>query len=288
VLNLGDFGLSTRLQLGRLFNVDPKTGKWDMGEELLGPMGSLINSWTRSAQLAGQGRWDQAAVAASPNGLKGLLKMYVDDGAVRDPESRLLYQPTSSERLLEGLGFRTRRMSDYYEEQQIKAQSELAASEEQQNFHRQMGRMLLQGDYQGVRAAILDRQRSAPPGTFDALQSAKAAVQSAQDQSLPVDPTRTGSRVGAQNLSTIGQLFDKPNVPTEMQRLQQRVQMTARLGVPGSLSMNPVEFRQAAMVDRVMQQNPTLSRVEALKMVERMLNPKQAVLGYGPQWMQQR
>lgn len=279
--SLGGLGLGTRLELGRLFNVDPKTGKWDMSEELLGPLGSLINSWTKSVQFAGQGRWDQAAVAASPNGIKGLLKMYVDDGAMRDPEGRMVLQPTQSEKIFEALGFRTKRMTDYYEEQQIKAQSELAASEEQQQFHRQMGKRLLQGDFQGVRDEILARQRSAPPGTFDALQSAKSSVQSAQDQSTPVDPTRSGSRVNATNLSTIGQLFDKPNVPTEMQRLQQRMGMTMKLGIPGTMTASPTEFRQAAMVDQAMQQNPTMSRVEALKMVEKMMQPKRYALQYG-------
>jgi hypothetical protein len=282
-INMGALGLGTRLELGRLFNVDPKTGKWDMSEELLGPLGSLINSWTRSAQLAGQGRWDQAAIAASPNGIKGLLKMYVDQGAMRDPESRLVYQPTSGERILEGLGFRTRRMTDYYEEQQLKAQSELAASQEQQEFHRRLGQQLLQGDYQGVRSALLDRQRTSPPGTYDVLAGTKAVVQSAQDQSLPVDPTRSGSRVNASQISQVGQLFDRPQVPSEMQRLQQRIALQTHLGIPGAMGAAPTEFREAAMTDQVMQQNPTLSRVEALKMVERVLNPRRYGLSYGPQ-----
>lgn len=286
-LSLGALGLGTRLELGKLFNVDPKTGKWDMSEELLGPMGSLINSWTKAVQFTGQGRFDQAAVAASPNGIKGLLKMYVDDGAMRDPQSRMVLQPSTGEKVLEGLGFRTRRMQDYYEEQQLKAQSEMAASNELQQFHREMGKRLLQGDFEGVRSEILGRQRSSPPGTFDALASAKASVQSAQDQSIPVDPTRSGSRQSAAQLSSIGQLYDRPEVPSETQRLQQKVAMTARLGVPGTMSISPTEFRQALMVDLVMKQNPTISRVEALKMVERMMQPKQAVLGYGSQWMQQ-
>jgi len=109
---IGPVDISTRLQLGNLFGVDPYQGfSWN---NLLGPTTDVLEGmFIKAPQAIMEGNIGEAASYFLPMGLRRFSKALANDLNVRTANGRLNFVPTTSELVLMGLGFRPKRLADY-------------------------------------------------------------------------------------------------------------------------------------------------------------------------------
>jgi len=269
------WNMSNRFELGVLMGVDPYRGfDW---KNVVGPGGPLIENYlTKVVPELGKGNYEEGMAAAIPNSnLRRLVQQTVHGFELRNQDSRLNAKLDTNEKTLLALGFTPKKVADFRALDQMKRRAEKVHSLEQKQFHEGMVDRLASGDQEGVTQGLLRRAREMP--NYDPRAGARRIAELYQQRTLPYDPLRTGSKTSKSY--TIGKLFDLPHgeaagsIP-EADRYLQRIGITQGLKFPEKVSRQSLV--EAQLVDQLMRVNPSMSREEAIEMLQRQLHPGQA------------
>ncbi len=261
--------LSGRVGLSSILGVSPYNG-FSLGG-LVGPTGSVIQNVTKALSEGSQGQYGEAVQSLLPQAYKNVVRLMNDDWDVRDKAGRLVQPLTDTQRLLYSVGLKPKEVGEYQEEQGMVQKSETNYKNELDRFHKGLAGQLTQGDIGGVRSALLSKAQIDP--LYSAVRGAERVVELAQDQTIPVDLTRSGVHSGAIARSDIATMYGHPPQPTETQRLLQKKGLSTQLGIPGAGVVTPLELNQAQMVDQLMRSNPRMTRQEALLMIQKVMQP---------------
>lgn len=265
----GGADVGSRFQLGNMLGVSPYDGfSW---KNLVGPAASMLENYTKAGQAAVRGEGSQVAESLVPTGSKALVRLLADDWQMRDRREQLMFEPTTTEKSLLALGFKPKRYNQYLERKALMEQAERTASQEQTRFHQDLAERLMAGDAAGVQRELYAKQLANP--LYDVRAGLAQVVEMVQERSIPHDPRREGTLGSAAQRSDILGLYP-PTVNTpETTRLEAGYQLESAVGIPMP-PPSPAEYRQAILVDQLMQQNSSLTRPAALALVQRMLQPR--------------
>jgi len=274
ILNAGPYDVGSRFQLGTFLGVDPYKG-FEFSN-FLGPVGSLVDNFKQATAKATTGDPISAFEKILPPGVRGIAKQLTEEGGLRNDEDKLILEPTTAERIGYGVGFRPKRLSQYYEQQALKLRSEQIEQRARQSLYNNLARSLLQGRTEEVRVALLQEAVDAQKegGFFDPQEALGQVVQTAQEMTLPADPLRTGMTSNIKQRADIQRLFPQPARPTEMQLLAQRMGMEQSVGIPGAGRVQPARLAEAQFVDQLMEMNPTMTVAEAKLMFRKAMTPR--------------
>jgi hypothetical protein len=263
---------ASRLSLGQVMGTDAYKGF--SVSNLVGPIGGVFENLFRGGSELSRGDIGEAAKAIVPRAFRGLVTMSADDWSFRDKGGRLIDNPSPGEQLMYVLGVTPKAVRDFREQQSLARRSEDIEGAKTSRFHSELADRLAQGDIEGVRTALLMRAKE--DSGYNPRAGARRVVEVLQDKTIPVDPARSGRQSNAIERAEIARTFAKRPQPSEQERLVQRWQLERQL--TGSVAMSPTELVMASYVDRLMAANPTLSRQQAMLLVERQLRPKQFLL----------
>lgn len=268
---------SSRLSLSNMLGVSDYDG-FQMAH-MLGAPGAVLSNLFQGLHSAAQGQFGEALEKAAPNSVKNVLRVFRDQGDVRDPEGRLSYGPSAGEQVAMLAGFTPQKVAQMREFNSLAKQQEQTARNEQSKFISQTAQLLSSGDMAGVRAALVERER-ANPDEFNAAEGLKLVIQRMQDQTFPEDPRRGGSKMNMTDRADLLNSYGPSAIgPSEQQRLQQQQQITQKFGLVGGIDQT--DIMKAGMVDLFMQKNPAMTRQQARDAVDKLTRkkPKQSLPG---------
>lgn len=265
---------SARLGLANTLGVSTQDGF--AAENLFGATGGIVRNVMRGAGQALEGEFGDAFTTIAPTAVKNITKLLSNGGQVYDGEGNLQLEPTGAEQFAMAVGFTPKRVADLREYNRLNAQADQVQRDELSKFYTLLAEKMNEGKLGEVRRALLDREK-AHPGEFSAIDGLKLVTEKAVDRRLPEDPRRGGGSSRAADQSDLIQSYGMDyQAPSEVQRLQMAVAEQQRLGVPVQIS--PMALRRAQIIDQVMQQNPKMTRAQARREVDNMINrgrPKQ-------------
>jgi hypothetical protein len=269
---LGPIDFGSRFQLGNAFGVNSFDGF--SFQNLFGPAANMMANYTKGASAALSGDLQELKRNIAPASVRGLVELHHNDWKERDRQGKLLFEPTATELAARVVGFRPRRLNEHYEKIRIMRQSEEVMSKKVQRFHEELADLLAQGNGEAVRQQLLTKAQELPG--YDPRSGARRVVEIVQDRSTPVDVSRQGRKITADENARILGTFQPGGVsrPNEVQLLQQRKLLERQIGIPGAGRLSRGEISQASMVDRLMQMNPVLTTRQAKAMVEQMMSPR--------------
>lgn len=248
---LGPTDVSARLGLGTVLGLQDNAG-YD-ATSLIGPIGSIVANVGRGITTAATGDVLGGARQAMPTAWKNAMSGYTGVSLDKDTRGNKIFDPTETQKVLSAIGFHPKEVTDYYEQKSMMNQSSEINARELQNFHRQLAMQMNQGDMQGVREALLAKQKSLP--TYSAAAGAGIVAKLAQAQRTPVDLLRESSLQNAQDAIDIAQTYgQRGEGVSEVQRLIERTMKERQLGIAGAGQITPSALHQAAVVDAMMSQ----------------------------------
>lgn len=258
--------VGSRFQLGNMLGVNAYDGfSW---KNLVGPAGAMLENYVKAGQDAVHGKTADVIEKASPSGLRGLVRMVQDSGAIKDRQGNLMFEATPAEQTLLALGFKPKRYNQSLERKALMAQAEKVAQVEGQEFHNQVADALQAGDSATVQQLLYSRQMQQPG--YDVQAGIKRVVEIVQNRVTPVDPRRQGSLANAQQVGSIARLYPRGAAPTEVEKLQSQIPLLQASGIPVRPPSGN-DFQRAALIDQIMQQNPSLQRSQAAAIVDQMM-----------------
>jgi len=274
-----NFDVGSRFQLSTLLGVDPYKGfQWS---NLAGPIGGIFDNFMKAAQAGAQGQVVNAAEKILPNGIRPLFRMMSEEGGFRDPQGKLIIQPTTGEQIGAAIGFRPKRLSQAYEKADLIKRAEAIESRQKQGVYSDLADKLLNGDVVGVRTGLIQMAQEAlsSGGLFDPRAGLEEVVKLAQARKQPVDMTRAANS-NVREIGGIQRLYPQatPRM-TETELYLQRKMMEGTVPLPGAGRMSPSGLRESQAVDQLMQTNPRLSREEARVMVSRAMQKVSNLVG---------
>jgi hypothetical protein len=256
--------IGARFQLGSLMGVSPYDGfSW---KNLAGPAASMLGNYVKAGKELVSGDVAGAVQDASPAGLKGLVRLIADDGAVKDRQGRLMFEANNAERAMLALGFKPKRYNQMMEQQKMLAMSEKASEADSARFHGEVADALAEGNSQEVQRLLYTRQMEQPG--YDVQAGIRKAAEIVQQRVTPQDPIR-GASLANQDAATIARLYPRGRGPSEVQKLQSSWQLQSASGIPVAAPTSR-DFNHAAMLDAIMQANPKMTRVQAAAIAQRM------------------
>lgn len=260
-----DFG--SRFQLANLLGVSPYDGfSW---ANVAGPASQLLENYVKGVGQASQGQFGEAARTVAPQSIKQVLQLVHDDWAVRDKAGRMISEMTPAEQVLATIGFKPKRLTQYYEEQSIRERTEANQTRIIRDIRTDAATKLKDGDIQGARQVILQGTQEAGP--YDPIGMAKEAAQLATEMQNPT-LRRQGSRAMAEQEAEIARLYPQSKPISEVARVMQQAQLVRQMGMQfGKPSLE--QLRVAHIVDNLMQANPKLTISQARVKAELMVSP---------------
>ena len=236
-------------------------------KNVVGPVGSMLENYVKGGKALATGKPQDALEDFSPAGLKGLVRMVGNDGAIRDRMGNLVMEATGTEQALMATGFKPKRYNQALERKAMLEQADRVSQADQQDFHQTVADALASGNSQLVQQLLYTRQQQEPG--YDVQVGIKKAAELVQNRVTPLDPRRTGGVASARSDASILRLYPQGTAPSEVQRLQSSTNLQQASGVPVR-PPGPQQYRQAMMLDRLMQSSPTMTRAQAAAILERM------------------
>lgn len=268
---------AARIGLGEFMGVSPYDG-FSLANAV-GPTAGIVQGWYKSLQALQQGEVGKSVENAVPNSIRKLVKLYRDDGDFRDDAGRLLVESSPAQQLSYAVGFRPVAVQELREKQRLINRSEEVAKGEMGRFHNELADQMSAGDVAGVRQALITKAQG--DSTYDPRAGARRVVEILQARRTPVDPVRSGSRGNAAERERIARTYgtngNQRPAATEVQQLLERKQAEQMLQMPGLGQVTRAEMTVAQMIDRVMAQNPTMSRQTAQMVVDRLMGRQRPV-----------
>lgn len=278
VLPVADVG--SRFQLGTFFGVSPYDGfTW---KNLFGPSASLAESYAKGARGLIEGD-AQAAAGMIPAGPRGAIKLMMNDGALRDSKGRMLIDPTDAEKALTVMGFKPRRLSQAYEQNAMEQRAQETVDRDRDRFLSRMADLVQEGRPNDVTTALYERQRQLP-GQFDAKAAVRRIAQIVQERRTPRAGVVSGSMEAAASMQRIQALYPSLSTPgrSAVNTYMESRALERTLGVPGTGRPDPSALRRAALVDKLMTDNPSISQQMAEMLAERLMHPRATQQRFGP------
>jgi len=259
--------LSSRLSLSNMLGISSYDGAHV--SNLFGAPGAIIGNLYNAGEAALEGNFGKAAEQASPAPLKNILKLYRNDGEVRDSTGNLKYSPNTAERVAMSIGFTPKRVADMREFEQTSRQQDERTRNELSRFYTDVAELIVRKDFAAARQMLIGRERESP-SEFSAAEGLKAAVEKAQNMTLPEDPRRGGSRLTSTDREDLLKTYGiQGPAPSEMQRLQQKQTTLAAFGLGGGLDKSAV--MRAVLIDQIMAKDQNITRARAIQQVDKML-----------------
>jgi len=267
LLNLSSVDFGSRFQLGNFLGVSPYDGfSW---RNLAGPGATMLENWKNGVSQASEGRWGDAVRTAAPVSVKNVLNLVHDDWAIRDKAGRLIAELTPVEQGLAAIGFKPKKLAQYYEQQSIMERSENRKAREVRDLRSEIAKLIKEGDVASARQRIIEGMQEVGP--YDPLDMAREAAQLAQEMTTPT-PIPAGSRANMAEQSDIARLYPRGTTQSEQQRVLRQAAIMRELGATtGRPDIRAI--RVAALVDQYLRQNPRANVVQARAAVERLLSP---------------
>lgn len=257
--------LSARLGLSNMLGVSSYDGF--QLKNLLGAPGGIVSNLQRAGSSAIEGNFGDALEQAAPTSIRNVVKLYRNGGEVRGAQDELLYSPNAAEQVAMGIGFTPKRLADMREYKRLSNQSDLAARSELTRFLNNVATLIEDKKMGEARQVLVDRER-ANPSEFSAVEGLRAAIDRLQSRTMPEDPRRGGSKLGASQRSDLLQSYGiQGPAPSEAQRLQNRQMYEQAFGLHGGVDQTDIV--RATMVDQLMMSDPRMTRSQAREAVAR-------------------
>jgi hypothetical protein len=222
-----------------------------------------VQSIWDGARHAAQGDVGRGITTALPNGLRGAVEMVRKQGRFEDPNGNLLFEGTTPEIIMRGIGFRPSRLSELQRTRRISTMLDESTDRKRRQELDAIGELLLAGDLKNAQAALLgylDQNKENP--AINAQQTINHVVNRTIEKALPLDPLRTGSTATVKERSRIAELFGAPQRVSEEQQLFLKRRLKQQLsGRAEPLDFN--QIRRARRIDQFISQNPTITYQEA-------------------------
>lgn len=271
VNQIGGVDLGSRFALGNILGTSSYDGF--SVDNFLGPTGNLLKNMAMGVQQASQGDLGRAAQSVLPQGFKRMIDLYRNDWVARDQRGSLLLQPTLGEKFAMMIGFSPKRLTTLRDAQRIMQRSQQIERNDIIRFHQDLADRVRQGDYQGVRQALVDKTRT--DKTYDPREGAQAIADILASRTLPVDLRRMGAKQSAQDDQEILRTYALTGPPpSELQRLRIKQGIMNRLGLGAQVT--PSQIQSAQMTDQLQYSDPLMMRSTARSRVSRLLHPSHA------------
>lgn len=277
------WNMSNRFELGILMGVDPYRG-FDY-RNLLGPGGPLLEQFLlKPTQAAAKGNYADAVTQMIPNAnIRRAVALWHHGFDLRNTDEKLNLRLSRGEALSQILGFTPSRVAEYRQIDAMRRRAESSYALEQKKFHEMLATGVVDNTYTNSQIAheLVIHARENPG--YNPREGARRIAELVQAQTLPNDPFRTGTP--ASRAYMIGAMFDpevlqRQREVSEVNRLMQEHQLQGSFGFPAPIGVH--EMQTAALVDQLMQQNPSMSRQEAQAMLTQVLHPRTAAYARWP------
>lgn len=253
-LGLGAIDMSSRFSLGNFLGMDSQKGL-DLAN-LGGPTVGVLSNFAKAVQKMSQGDFAEGAALAAPTAFKNAIRLWHNDGVVRDPEGRMVYSPSEFEKMASLVGLRPKRMSDVMEAQRLSRRASDIAAHKLRDFHEELAILLLNGQAQQVQQALLARARQDP--LYSPQQGLSAVARIAQERTTPKNPLATGSVASLADRQLLAATYGSIPHVSEVQKYMLRKKLEASVGLPGAGIPNRHELNQLRLAERIAQMHPGL------------------------------
>jgi hypothetical protein len=212
-----------------------------------------------------------------PSGIRKPLELYANKGNFTDRQGNLLMEPNQAEQVAYFFGFNPKELSDIKQRDRLMRQADLVSKNARRKEYEGFANMLLEGNPTAVRQALLERQQS--DSTFDIESAYRSIVDIAVQRTLPDTALDRGSEASAGRRQQIANVVG-PKTPRALEVAKAQIQSALLSALNGRPVMpNNRELLKNQVLDQILQQNPTMPRALALRLVERQL-------GTAPQMVQ--
>jgi hypothetical protein len=268
--------LASRYSLSGLGGLNPYTG-WE-SKGMFGAGGGTIQALYNAPSQIKAG--EASKLQLIPVGIRRLIGAVDDTGTV-DKTGQQVIDPTQAEKMMMMVGFKPKRLADLQNQRQmLKGVTEQQAQEDAR-VKKQMAEQLVAGDVPGVLQAVQTKvmeemkylvSKGMPASKVREEQRRMVRselielVDYTVQKTLPLDPMMAGSASAAPQLEQTARGYGRmiPRV-SEVRRQQMKEELLRPFGIrlPRSVRQNPQR------VDEVIQQNPMITRSNAVKVAER-------------------
>jgi len=253
--------LSSRYALGNVMGVSNYDG-FSLST-LVGPTGNLFKSLTGGVQELSQGQLGAAAQSALPLAFKNLIRLYREDGTLRNERgSPLIGDLSTGEKLGYALGFNPQRVARMQESNRLQSRSEEIALYKYQKLQKQIVETFESEGPNAARNLVMASSNEDPSILHANL--ARAVAKRIVDRQTPVDLRRKiGSRTAGSGQQLLQASQNSMPPPQEVQRYAMQKQLEQLLGVPGQGRLSASELSQKGRLDQFLLENPFVPLFEA-------------------------
>ena len=258
--------LSSKLTLSNMMGINATDGF--SFASAVGPTGAIMENVLKAFEDITKGNYQQGAVRLLPTAYQNIAKLAQNDGMVVDAMGRKVLEPSGQQRAMLALGFKPAELQEYYDQQKIVERAERVDEDRMRQFHTELAQSLLKGDISKVREELIKKVQEDP--MYDVRWGARRIAQIAQEKTIPRDLYRTTNTRLAPELAALRGTYEQTqNRPSEVERVLARARLEQAIGVPGTGRPSIPEIREAARVDAQMSLDPRLTRMGALKLVQK-------------------
>ena len=265
--------VGSRFQLSSMLGVDSYAGfKY---ENLAGPLGSITKNYKDAFSSAVTGDLPNAAEKILPSGLRNLSRMITEEGGFRTPQGAKIIDPTGAEQAVAALGFRPKRLAQTLERDALIARSEEINGRRMSSQYAKLADMMEQGNMGAVKNGLYNiaKQEKEAGNLFDPRVGLSQVVDLVVKRKEPREPRRAAS-TNAKEVGDIVRQYPQTQARSEGDVYMMRKALERGVGIPGAGVPSPTGMRMAQMVDKLIEQNPRMTKDEAKAVVERALKPR--------------
>lgn len=264
----GDPDLGSRFAIGGVMGVNSYNG-YSL-EQMFGATGSVIKNVVNGSTEIARGNVAQGLIDMAPVAVKRIADTIKNEGELRDRNGALLIDATFGEKIANAVGFAPQAVKKMRNTERLQARHEEKVRTDMIRKFDDLTEMYMENPM-GLREAVRDMADNDPKvqlaremgdrerAKVEFIASQRAAAAKIADRLekkiFPKDSGRNGTLRGTYGESTgTGQV-------TEVARMQLKAQVEQNLGLQPGLTQRSMQ--RAAIIDRLMQQNPGLGRPEA-------------------------
>jgi len=242
-------------------------------EAMLGAPANLVGKIIGSGFKALRGDIGGAMMGVTPPAFKKLGELVSEDGMVKDYAGRpVLNDLSPMEKAGIAIGFNPKRLSDFNALDRIARLNQENRQAEKNVWIQELADMVVKGNFGYVRNELTKRMQADPE--FKAQDAIKSISSTAEALTFPRDLRREGTKTDAESRSLLLRNFGMVGQPAnEKTRILFRQRIEQQFGL---ISRDRTALSTAELMDRLLTENPTMTRAEARRTVEKHLRKKTA------------